>query len=201
MQGCYDSFVRSHHFINRYQPKKRSGSAGTLLTRPIYEGLPHQQRLGVRNEREHYVTMQVGEEPAPFYPIGSQVFQSVEYPGRIGPSPASLDTVLRGLGRPEDWNHVFNKTRSNLELSLRPGDHWAHPIPGDRTNTHRVLLKVIRRRRKQTGGTESHDLADEGATRRDEGVYKIEVPGTVKQTVRYRGAPVDFRLAQCFVLT
>lgn len=125
------------------------------------------------------------EEKAPFYPIGHEAFQSVEYPGPIGPSSASLDKALRGLGRPEDWNSVFNKSRSNLELRFRPDDHFAHPVAGDRTTTHRVLLKVTRRRRRRSDQAGEDDVQSEG------GIYKIEVPGTIKQTVRYRGSLVQ----------
>ncbi|KAG7530776.1 hypothetical protein FFLO_04818 [Filobasidium floriforme] len=126
------------------------------------------------------------EDKAPFYPIGHEAFQSVEYPGPIGPSSASLDKALRGLGRPEDWNSVFNKSRSNLELRFRPDDHFAHPVAGDRTTTHRVLLKVTRRRRRRSNQAGEDDVHSEG------GIYKIELPGTIKQTVRYR-AMADYQ--------
>jgi general transcription factor 3C polypeptide 5 (transcription factor C subunit 1) len=130
------------------------------------------------------------EEKAPFYPIGNQAFQSVEYPGSVGPSSLSLDKALRSIGKPEDWNSVFNKTKSNLELRLRPDDHWAHPVAGDRTTTHRVLLKVTRRRRRRSDQFQGEQLAGGNAVPLEKGVYKVEVAGTVKQTVRYRGTLV-----------
>lgn len=138
-------------------------------------------------------------QEAPFYPIGTQTFQSVEYPGPIGPTPTSLNKALKTLGKEEDWNQVFNKTRANLELNFRPEDHWAHPVPGDRTTTHRVLLKVTRRRRRRPRQAVD-GAAPETSGEREEGVYKIELPGTVKQTVRYRGQPPVFGFTLVIVL-
>ena len=128
-------------------------------------------------------------EKAPSIPIGHQVFQSVEHPGTIGPSSASLAKALRTLGPPEDLDGVFNRSLPHLDLRLRPDDHWAHPIPGERSTTHRLLLKVTRRRRRQqaNAGDGGKDVTSGPSSDRRGGVYKVDIPGSVKQTVRFRG--------------
>jgi hypothetical protein len=49
------------------------------------------------------------------------------------------------------------------------------------------LLKVTRRRRRRSNQAGEDDVHSEG------GIYKIELPGTIKQTVRYRGALVQVK--------
>jgi general transcription factor 3C polypeptide 5 (transcription factor C subunit 1) len=123
------------------------------------------------------------DDRAPFLSIGHQAFQSIEYPGPIGPSTSSLEKALRTLGHQEDLDTVFNKAQQNLELRFRPDDHWAHPVSGDRATTHRLLLKVTRRRRRcRSQEAEAHTGVDGVG-----GLYKVDIPGTIKQTVRFRG--------------
>jgi general transcription factor 3C polypeptide 5 (transcription factor C subunit 1) len=122
---------------------------------------------------------------APTISIGTQTLQSVEYPGAIGPSPKSLQKALRTLGKQGDWDKTFNKETTNLELRFRPENRWAHPVIGDRVQCHRLLMKVTRRRRKRRTTTEQG--VQEGQEEEDGGVYKVDVRGVIKQTVRYRG--------------
>jgi hypothetical protein len=129
------------------------------------------------------------DDRAPFLAIGHQAFQSIEYPGPIGPSTSSLEKALRTLGHQEDLDAVFNKSRSQLDLNFRPGDHWAHPVAGDRATTHRLLLKVTRRRRRRTQDDGDGSACVDQSTNHSQvgGLYKVDIPGTVKQTVRFRG--------------
>ena len=135
-------------------------------------------------------------ETAPSIPIGHQVFQSVEHPGTIGPSSTSLAKALRTVGPPEDLDGVFNRSLLHLDLRLRPDDHWAHPIPGERSTTHRLLLKVTRRRRRQEADEGAHSNGETSASSTDGrgGVYKVDIPGSIKQTVRFRGEYIDYSL-------
>jgi general transcription factor 3C polypeptide 5 (transcription factor C subunit 1) len=128
-------------------------------------------------------------EKAPSISIGHQVFQSVEHPGTIGSSSTSLAKALKTLGPPEDLDGVFNRTLPHLDLRLRPDDHWAHPISGERSTTHRLLLKVSRRRRRHEAdaGVVTNDVTSGSSANRQGGVYKVDIPGSIKQTVRFRG--------------
>lgn len=121
---------------------------------------------------------------APTRPIGHQTFQSIEYPGPINPSSSSsLDAALSTLGTgPDDRDAVFNKTQSHLEWRWRKDDHWAHPVLGERVPTHRLVVKVTRRRRRTRQSVENDVDQQDGG-----GVYHVQIPGMVKQTVRFRG--------------
>jgi general transcription factor 3C polypeptide 5 (transcription factor C subunit 1) len=104
-------------------------------------------------------------------------FYSIEYPGYVQPS--SVPLAISNLGGQSKVDHAFKrpapKTQALLELSLRPGNPFAHPIPGDVVGTNNLLLKVTKRRRKQVGGNSSTI-----------GEYTAEVVGVVSKTARFR---------------
>ena len=64
--------------------------------------------------------------------------------------------MISNLGGQSKVDHAFKRTapksQALLELSLRPGNPFAHPIPGDVVGTNNLLLKVTKRKRKQVTG-------------------------------------------------
>ena len=104
-------------------------------------------------------------------------FYSVEYPGYVQPS--SVPLAVSHLGGQSKVDRAFKraapKSQTLLELSLRPGNPFAHPIPGDVVGTNNLLLKVTKRKRKQVAG-------DPCTT----GEYTAEVVGIVSKTARFR---------------
>jgi general transcription factor 3C polypeptide 5 (transcription factor C subunit 1) len=113
-------------------------------------------------------------------------FYSVEYPGYVQPS--SVPLAISNLGGQSKVDHAFKRTASKtqtlLELSLRPGNPFAHPIPGDVVGTNNLLLKVIKRKRKHVGDDYPCTI----------GEYTAEVVGTVSKTARFRS---DFMFFPC----
>lgn len=70
-----------------------------------------------------------------------------------------------------------------LELSLRPDGVFSHPVPGDVVGTNNLVLKVRKRRRKNTSCQDNNPALGE---------YKVELLGVVSRTVRFRSM-VDFQ--------
>lgn len=75
------------------------------------------------------------------------------------------------------FKRTGNKSGSVLELSLSPGNPFAHPIPGEIVSTSNIVLKVVKRRRKKRDG-ESADAPV--------GDYTVEALGVVPKTARFR---------------
>ena len=113
-------------------------------------------------------------------------FYSIEYPGYVQPS--SVPLAINNLGGQSKIDQAFKRTASKtqtfLELSLRPGNPFSHPIPGDIVGTNNLLLKVTKRKRK--------NVAQDTST---VGEYTAEVVGTVSKTARFRS---DFSIIICF---
>ncbi|KAF8803887.1 hypothetical protein BYT27DRAFT_7340686 [Phlegmacium glaucopus] len=124
-----------------------------------------------------------GCEP-PLPPLPPLSFYSVEYPGYV--QPLSVPLAISNLGGQSKVDHAFKRTASKpqtlLELSLRPGNPFAHPIPGDVVGTNNLLLKVIKKKRK-------HVADDYPCTI---GEYTAEVVGIVSKTARFRSM-VDYQ--------
>ena len=114
---------------------------------------------------------------APQHPLPSTQFYSVEYPGYVQPSSAPL--AVERLGGQASVDAAFKRTggksSSLLELSLRPGDPFAHPIAGEIVATNNVLLKVVKRKRKKS--------SENGQS---SGEYTVEAMGVVPKTARFR---------------
>jgi general transcription factor 3C polypeptide 5 (transcription factor C subunit 1) len=110
-------------------------------------------------------------------------FYSVEYPGYVQHS--SVPLAINNLGGQSKIDHAFkrtpSKTQTLLELSLRPGNPFAHPIPGDVVGTNNLLLKVTKRKRKH--------VDDDSSTI---GEYTTEVVGVVSKTARFRSDSCSF---------
>lgn len=121
------------------------------------------------------------DAPAPGRPLPSAHFYSVEYPGHVRLiSVSSAVERLGGQQRVENaFKRVSSKTDSLLELSLRPGNPFAHPITGDVVPTNNILLKVVKRKRKRREG---QGQAGDGAI----GDYTVEALGMIPKTARFR---------------
>ena len=132
--------------------------------------------------------------PAPERPLPSAHFYSVEYPGYVKPTSVSL--AIERLGGQQRVENAFkrasSKTESLLELSLRPGNPFAHPVTGDVVPTSNILLKVVKRKRKRREGQEQ---AGDGIV----GDYTVEALGMIPKTARFRSmyhlsVPISLRI-------
>jgi len=105
---------------------------------------------------------------------------SVEYPGYVCPS--SVPIAMKSLGGKTSIESAFrsaaSKTESLIELDLRTGQPFAHPIPGDVVGTNNILLKVVKRRRKRRLDQDW----DDGAI----GEYTAKAIGIIPKTARFR---------------
>ncbi|KAI0734983.1 RNA polymerase III transcription factor IIIC subunit-domain-containing protein [Fomitopsis betulina] len=128
------------------------------------------------------------DAPAPGRPLPSAHFYSVECPGYVKLS--SVPIAVERLGGQQRVENAFkrtstSKTESLLELSLRPGNPFAHPIAGDVVSTSNILLKVVKRKRKRTEG---QGQAGGGVV----GDYTVEALGMIPKTARFRSM-VDYQ--------
>ncbi|KIM42935.1 hypothetical protein M413DRAFT_70152 [Hebeloma cylindrosporum] len=128
--------------------------------------------------------------PAPERTLPQHSFYSVEYPGYV--EPASVPTAINTLGGQSSVDRAFRRTgvKSDalLELSLRPGNPFSHPIPGDVVGANNLLLKVVKRKRKRGEGSSSTSSSGDGAV----GEYTAEVVGIMAKTARFRSM-ADFQ--------
>ncbi|TFK43137.1 RNA polymerase III transcription factor IIIC subunit-domain-containing protein [Crucibulum laeve] len=125
--------------------------------------------------------------PTPERPLPQTSYYSIEYPGYI--RDESIPIAIGNLGGQSKIDNVFKraapKTEALMELSLRPGNPFAHPVPGDVVATNNILLKIVKRKRKREIRT---DTFLDGAL----GEYTAEVVGVIPKTVRFRSM-VDYQ--------
>jgi hypothetical protein len=128
---------------------------------------------------------------APAHPLPQTHFYSVEYPGYVQPS--SIPQAVRTLGGISAVESAFkrtaNKAETILELSLRPGNPFAHPIAGDVVPTNNILVRVVKRKRRNRFGNPEQV-----------GGYTVEAMGVMPKTVRFRSwyqacGPIPSRLS------
>ncbi|KAF9468929.1 RNA polymerase III transcription factor IIIC subunit-domain-containing protein [Collybia nuda] len=123
---------------------------------------------------------------APERPLPQTPFYSIEYPGYV--QTTSVPLVVRNLGGQSSIDNAFKRTASRtealLELALRPGQPFAHPVPGDVVGTNNILLKVVKRKREKKIG----DAVDDGTL----GEYTVEAIGVIPKTARFRSM-VDYQ--------
>ncbi|CAK5276014.1 unnamed protein product [Mycena citricolor] len=114
---------------------------------------------------------------APEHPIPNRHFFSVEYPGYV--RQESVPIAIQNLGGQAALDNAFKRRAktepATLELKLRPGNPFAHPIPGDVVSTNNLVLKIVKRRRKNR-------MDDRGTV----GEYTAEIVGAASKTVRFR---------------
>ena len=91
--------------------------------------------------------------PAPERPLPNTHFYSVEYPGYVNPTSAPL--AIERLGGQQSIDTAFrratarDRVESLLDLHLRPGNPYAHPVPGEVVPTSNIVLKVVKRKRRR----------------------------------------------------
>ncbi|PPQ95507.1 hypothetical protein CVT26_008535 [Gymnopilus dilepis] len=124
-------------------------------------------------------------QPEAGRPLPQVSFYSIEYPGYV--SPTSVPTAIRNVGGQAKLDRAFKRTAQKsdtlLELSLRPENPFAHPIPGDVVGANNLLLKVVKRKRKRSA--ENSDAPPIGE-------YTAEVVGVMSKTARFRSM-VDYQ--------
>ncbi|KAG1755899.1 RNA polymerase III transcription factor IIIC subunit-domain-containing protein [Suillus lakei] len=112
---------------------------------------------------------------APERPLPSTPLYSIEYPGYV--KPESVPLAVSNIGGPSRLETAFKRTAAKnealLELNLRPGNPFAHPIPGDIVSTNNILLKVVRRKRRHPDGECI-------------GEFTAEAVGVIPKTARFR---------------
>ncbi|KAG9317214.1 RNA polymerase III transcription factor IIIC subunit-domain-containing protein [Chiua virens] len=113
---------------------------------------------------------------APEHPLPATHIYSIEYPGYVQQS--SVPLAVRNLGGTSKLDSAFKRTAARnealLELNLRYGNPYAHPIPGDIVGTNNILLKVTKRKRRR--------VDDDGII----GEYTAEPLGVILKTARFR---------------
>ncbi|HEV7738039.1 MAG TPA: hypothetical protein VGO47_11785 [Chlamydiales bacterium] len=118
-------------------------------------------------------------KPAQMRSLPSQPFYSVEYPGYLQ-SSSSVSEAIRMLGGQKCLDNALGRGKKNgerenvVDLSLRPDNPFSHPVSGDVISNSNLLLKVVKRKRKQP----THD----GLV----GEYTAEVVGSIPKTIRFR---------------
>ncbi|PFH50545.1 hypothetical protein AMATHDRAFT_144829 [Amanita thiersii Skay4041] len=102
-------------------------------------------------------------------------YYSIEYPGYI--QTTSVPFAIQSLGGQIKLDRAFrratSKPESLLELSLRLNNSFAHQIPGEVVSTNNIVLRIVKRKRKNVDG----DMLGE---------YTAEAVGVVYKTVRFR---------------
>ncbi|RDB23140.1 Transcription factor tau subunit sfc1 [Hypsizygus marmoreus] len=123
---------------------------------------------------------------APEHPLSQVPFYSVEYPGYV--RPQSVPIAISNLGGQSTIDNAFkraaSRTEALIELKLRPGQPFAHPVPGDVVATNNILLKIVKRRRKRR----PDGIMEDGAI----GEYTAEAIGVIPKTARFRSM-VDYQ--------
>ncbi|KAI0053086.1 hypothetical protein FA95DRAFT_1579753 [Auriscalpium vulgare] len=120
------------------------------------------------------------------HPLPTTHFYSIEYPGYV--RPTSIPQALNALGGNGSIDAAFRRNASKqdslLELNLRPGNPFSHPIPGDIVATNNIVLKVVKRKRRKANPTEnaSGDNSCEAVV--DE--YTATAIGVIPKTARFR---------------
>nr|GAT53955.1 predicted protein [Mycena chlorophos] len=124
---------------------------------------------------------------APEHALPTTPFYSIEYPGYV--RDTSVPLALKNLGGQHALDAAFKRTASKtdahtLEVNLRPGNPFSHPIPGEVVPTTNLLLKIVKRKRKNRMHVDGEpELLGE---------YTAEVVGVTSKTVRFRSM-ADFQ--------
>ncbi|KAK7470853.1 tau 95 subunit of transcription factor TFIIIC [Stygiomarasmius scandens] len=123
---------------------------------------------------------------APTHPLPSTSFYSIEYPGYV--RPESVPKAVQNLGGSSSLEAAFrrgaSKAETLVELQLRPGNSFAHPVPGEVVATNSIVFKVTKRKRKnRTSDNAGNPIV---------GDYKAEAIGVLPKVVRFRSM-VDYQ--------
>lgn len=113
---------------------------------------------------------------APPCPLPKQPYTAIEYPG-----PVSDPAAILAYASQHDINACFNAPPAHpadLQLRFR-ADAPGPPLRGYRIPSQKLLLKILKRRKKQKPDTATHHHDP------DQGVFTAEMVGTVNHTVRF----------------
>ena len=117
--------------------------------------------------------------PAPEHSLPSDHYYAIEFPGIV--KDGSVDRAIEHLGGRSAIERAFKRNASKIdsliELNWRPGDPFAHPVPGGMVHANNLLLKVTKRKRKRRNGE---------VLPVPEGEFVAETVGIVSKTVRFR---------------
>ncbi|ORY27193.1 RNA polymerase III transcription factor IIIC subunit-domain-containing protein [Naematelia encephala] len=108
---------------------------------------------------------------APWKHLPKHTFGSIEYPGPVSEASNILTVISQ-----DDINECFNAPSEHqpiLEMSYRREDKAGVPVKGQRVPSQKLLLRIVRRRRKDKG-------------KEQEGVFTASIQGALTQTVRFR---------------
>ncbi|WVN86778.1 uncharacterized protein L203_101950 [Cryptococcus depauperatus CBS 7841] len=108
---------------------------------------------------------------APYHNLSKHPYTSIEYPG-----PVSEPAAILNYASQDTINACFNApaaARANLQVRFR-GDQPGPPLRGHRTQSQKLLLRVVKRRHRKPQG--SQDV---------QGVFMIQIAGVVNYTVRF----------------
>ncbi|KAM0793466.1 hypothetical protein ACM66B_000909 [Microbotryomycetes sp. NB124-2] len=100
-------------------------------------------------------------------------------------SNKTRDSNNGGESQEQSTKDTQTKSRTEIELSLSAQDPFHHPVQGNIARSANVVLKLVKRRRKQP-------LKDDLGTVTHSGTYSVQLAGIVTQTVRFR-AMADFQ--------
>lgn len=140
---------------------------------------------GIQAYQAYQDTNQQTSSPttAPLFPLSSTPLYSVEYPGYV--QPTSISLAVERLGGQKNLEAAFGRVPQRegkesfpLELKLRPEDPYSHPITGEVVSTSNLVLRVVKRKRKQKAGM-PQDTEHVGE-------YIAEIAGTIPKTGRFR---------------
>jgi general transcription factor 3C polypeptide 5 (transcription factor C subunit 1) len=129
--------------------------------------------------------------PAPERPLPPSNLYSVEFPGYVTSTPSAITHLGGQKSLERAFRRNATKLDSMLELSWRPGDPFAHRVPGDGVCTSGIVVRVVKRRRKRKeriGEGNGEGEAGPSNVKDDalEGEFTIEPVGVVNRTVRFR---------------
>jgi len=130
---------------------------------------------------------------APPLIVPPAAFVSVEFPGPFRSAKAQ-ENALRAIGGLKAVAFSVNQDQfgpegAGIELNLRPDEIFSHPIMGEAVATNNVLLRVVKRRRKNPRRD-----ANGAIVQGEEGIYSVEAVGAIKRTYRFRSASGRLRL-------
>jgi general transcription factor 3C polypeptide 5 (transcription factor C subunit 1) len=116
---------------------------------------------------------------APQYPVSPTVLYSVEYPGYV--KSTSVPLALSQMGGTRNVASAFKRPTTKqglpLELNFRLGNPFAHPVPAYINQSHNILLKVVKRKKRNVTKSGTEEIVGE---------YTTEAVGVISKSARFR---------------
>ena len=138
------------------------------------------------NDAAEATTSAQSQKFAPAHEFPTAHFYSIEYPGYV--RPESVSKAIHTLGGQSSIDRAFRRSApredSLFELNLRPDNPFSHPLLGDLVPTNNILLKVVKRKRKQLRPD------DVDGAQAVEGEYTAVAVGVIPKTARFRSEQI-----------